>query len=261
MDYGFEYIISTGGINSEEAYPYISGTGKTETCKRDLEQVKVSQIVSFTDVPKNDEEELMLAVTKQPVSIAIEADKAVFQSYKGGVLNSTACGTHLDHGVLAVGFTEDYWIVKNSWGATWGESGYIRMATGVGAEGMCGIAMQPSYPTQGTDPKTTASTSTSSTPAPGPGSKVYEDPKDGCSTGEKAIQVSGISGDFCAPACSAVGACPDAPAGVDGQAQCVLQSPTGDRYCAILCNTGGCEPSADMTCKPIQGLGICTYDD
>ena len=89
------------------------------------------------------------AVAKQPVSVAIEADKSAFQLYKSGVLDSAACGQKLDHGVLTVGYgtdsslSKDYWKVKNSWGATWGESGYIRMVRG---KDQCGIAQSASYP-------------------------------------------------------------------------------------------------------------------
>ena len=117
------------------------------------EGVPVVTNSGFTDVPTGDEDALKSAVAQQPVSVAIEADKSVFQLYASGVLDSTACGTQLDHGVLVVGYGTDmaaggsgtdYWKVKNSWGATWGESGYIRMARGVN---QCGIAMQPSYPT------------------------------------------------------------------------------------------------------------------
>merc|ERR1712232_510306 len=92
---------------------------------------------------------LMSAVAQQPVSVAIEADQSAFQLYKSGVLNGQ-CGAHLDHGVLIVGYGtdsgSDYWIVKNSWGANWGEKGYIRIKRGVTGPGECGIKSAPSYP-------------------------------------------------------------------------------------------------------------------
>jgi C1A family cysteine protease len=88
----------------------------------------------------------------QPVSIAIEADQKSFQLYKSGVFTDT-CGTNLDHGVLAVGYgTEnniDYYLVKNSWGTTWGDNGYIKLARGSeynNGKGQCGLLMQASYP-------------------------------------------------------------------------------------------------------------------
>ncbi|CAJ1408233.1 unnamed protein product [Effrenium voratum] len=96
-----------------------------------------------------DMDALMEAVSQQPVSVAIEADQTAFQLYKGGILTQE-CGKKLDHGVLLVGYgTEngvDYWKVKNSWGANWGENGYIRMKRGVPKDGECGIKDQPSYP-------------------------------------------------------------------------------------------------------------------
>jgi len=69
--------------------------------------------------------------------------------YKSGVLNNTNCGTTLDHAVLAVGYGvengENYWLVKNSWGTSWGENGYIKIAA-VDGQGICGIQMGPLYP-------------------------------------------------------------------------------------------------------------------
>ena len=89
----------------------------------------------------------MYAVAKQPVSIAIEADKLSFQFYRSGVYSSKNCGTNLDHGVLLVGYGEEddkkYWKVKNSWGTTWGDEGYIKILRGTG---LCGVTMQPSIP-------------------------------------------------------------------------------------------------------------------
>jgi len=84
-----------------------------------------------------------------PVSIAIEADQSAFQSYQSGVL-TTGCGQQLDHGVLAVGYGtengQDYFLVKNSWGASWGLAGYIKI--GAGPSNVCGILNSASYPTE-----------------------------------------------------------------------------------------------------------------
>jgi C1A family cysteine protease len=143
MDGAFEYIIAAGGNCPEKSYPYkaMDGKCKSSTCPR------MKTITGYKDVKANDEKALATAALLGPVSVAIEADQPAFQFYSKGIFSSP-CGTNLDHGVLVVGFgTEagkDYWIVKNSWGGTWGDKGYIRIARG---KNLCGIAMQPSYPT------------------------------------------------------------------------------------------------------------------
>jgi C1A family cysteine protease len=146
MDDAFKYIISNGGLDTESDYPYTARDGKCDTTKQSK---KVASISGYSDVPANNEQQLIAAVTQQPVSVAIEADQSGFQFYKSGVF-SGPCGTSLDHGVLAVGYNTDgatpYWIVKNSWGASWGQQGYIYMAQGKGAHGLCGINMAASYP-------------------------------------------------------------------------------------------------------------------
>lgn len=112
MDNAFDWV-SENGICSESAYPYTSGGGTTGTCKTGCSAVVT--ITGHTDVPSKDEDALKAAVSKQPVSVAIEADKSAFQLYSGGVLDSAACGTSLDHGVLVVGYGtdgKDYWKVK-----------------------------------------------------------------------------------------------------------------------------------------------------
>jgi len=143
MDQAFQYIISNKGIASEAAYPYTAQDG---TCKTGAKSV--AKISSFVDVTGGDENALAKAVNIGPVSVAIEADQACFQFYSGGVLTDPSCGTQLDHGVLAVGYGtysgQDYWIVKNSWGQSWGiESGYVWIAKG---DNECGIATENSYP-------------------------------------------------------------------------------------------------------------------
>ena len=110
------------------------------------------QISSCVDVTKNNQVDLKEAVSRGPVSIAIEADTKTFQLYTGGVLTSSACGTNLDHGVLIVGYGSEsgteYWLVKNSWGPSWGDNGYIKIerSDSTNDPGVCGIAMQPSFP-------------------------------------------------------------------------------------------------------------------
>nr|KYP67743.1 Vignain [Cajanus cajan] len=149
MEDGFEFIIRNGGITTEANYPY---TGVNETCATNKEASPAAQIKGYETVPANSEEALLKAVANQPVSVTIDAAGSAFQFYSNGVFTG-ACGTQLDHGVTAVGYGStdngtEYWIVKNSWGTEWGEEGYIRMERGIEAkEGLCGIAMDASYPT------------------------------------------------------------------------------------------------------------------
>jgi len=149
MDYAFQYVISNKGICSEQSYPY-TATGPN-TCQTSCSSV--ASISSFNDVPANDNDNLLASVAKGPVSVAIEADQSVFQFYSSGVLDDASCGTQLDHGVLAVGYDhdassgKDYWIVKNSWGGSWGNQGYVWIRRDKGSSpGICGIAMEASYP-------------------------------------------------------------------------------------------------------------------
>lgn len=138
MDYAFQYI-QDHGLCTEADYPYQATQGQCKKC------TPVAHLNGFLDI--SDETGIMSEIQKGPVSIAIEADQAVFQFYSGGVLDDPGCGTNLDHGVLIVGYGtdqgKDYWIVKNSWGASWGENGYIRI---VRNKGMCGIGQMQSRP-------------------------------------------------------------------------------------------------------------------
>ncbi|KAF6156447.1 hypothetical protein GIB67_001490 [Kingdonia uniflora] len=149
MDDAFTFIQQNKGLATEVTYPY---AGVDNTCNAKKAASHAAKINGHEDVPVNNEKALLKAVANQPISVAIDASGSAFQFYSSGVFTGE-CGTQLDHGVTAVGYGTDadgtkYWLVKNSWGAEWGESGYIRMQRDVDAkEGICGIAMASSYPT------------------------------------------------------------------------------------------------------------------
>lgn len=145
----FKFIIKNGGLTTETNYPYTETQG---TCNIQKATSHAAQISGYEDVPANNEAALLMAVANQPVSVAINGGGYAFQLYSNGVF-SGPCGFKLDHAVTAVGYGQDsdgtkYWLVKNSWGESWGENGYIRMERDVGYDqGLCGIAMHASYPT------------------------------------------------------------------------------------------------------------------
>ena len=140
----FQYIVDNGGITTEDAYPYVMAQG---TCNSDGTQTAAT-ISGYQNVPANDEDALAAAVANQPVSVGIDGQHPVFKMYSGGIMTGDACGTELTHAVTVVGYGVEqdgtsYWLLKNSWGETWGEGGYMKLERGTGA---CGVAMQPSYP-------------------------------------------------------------------------------------------------------------------
>jgi cathepsin L len=146
MDSAFQYIIANKGIDTEASYKY---TARDGNCKFSASNVGAT-MTSFKDVQSKSESALTQAINTQPVSVAIDAAHSSFQLYHSGVYYERSCSqTQLDHGVLAVGYGTqsqggDYYIVKNSWGTTWGMQGYILMTRN--KNNNCGIATMSSYP-------------------------------------------------------------------------------------------------------------------
>jgi C1A family cysteine protease len=155
----FEWIGKTGGLCTEQAYPYVSGTTKTTgTCQKTCSKVSGSDVQSVVNVKSKSDSDMMTALSKTVVTIAIEADESTFQLYKSGVFTGK-CGTTLDHAVALVGYGTmnglDYYILRNSWSTSWGQSGYMLIgkgndpATGKpynNGAGQCGLLMEASYP-------------------------------------------------------------------------------------------------------------------
>lgn len=136
MDSAFQYAEGVA-VATESSYPY---TARDGSCKSSYTTaIPRGGVNGYHDVSRSTSS-LQSALVQQPVSVAIQADQSVFQRYSGGVITS-GCGSQLDHGVTAVGYNSNYFIVKNSWGASWGNSGYVYIG---GSQ--CGITQSASYP-------------------------------------------------------------------------------------------------------------------
>jgi len=259
MDSAFHYV-KQNGLDTEASYSYKGRSGSCQATSGTT-GIPAGAVTGYHDVAQS-EQALMEAVAQQPVSIAIEADKSVFQLYRSGVLTGS-CGTSLDHGVLAVGYGvengQNYWLMKNSWGTSWGISGFGKLLRGKNSKGECGILMQPSYPavSGSPGPSPPAPPAPPAPPSPPPSGSHYEKPP--CQSDEVDVQVQGFQGAICAPKCSGTSCPTDVPAGTTAKPQCVLQdSSSGDKYCALTCFLGGCP--AGSTCRHSGLVGLCMYD-
>nr|BAB62718.1 plerocercoid growth factor/cysteine protease [Spirometra erinaceieuropaei]BAB62799.1 plerocercoid growth factor-2/cysteine protease [Spirometra erinaceieuropaei] len=146
MPQAFQYA-QRYGVEAEVDYRYTERDG---VC-RYRQDLVVANVTGYAELPEGDEGGLQRAVaTIGPISVGIDAADPGFMSYSHGVFVSKTCSPYaIDHGVLVVGYGaengEAYWLVKNSWGSSWGEGGYVKMARN--RNNMCGIASMASYPT------------------------------------------------------------------------------------------------------------------
>ena len=143
--WAFEYL-ETASQELQVDYSYTAVTG---SCQYDASKGKVN-VTSHTLVEPNSVDALKAAIAVQPVAVSVEADKPVFRNYVSGVMNSAECGIATNHAIVAVGYGtdatgKDYYIVRNSWSASWGDQGYIKIGVESGI-GICAIQKMPVYP-------------------------------------------------------------------------------------------------------------------
>ena len=146
-DNAFKYYESNDAMY-ESDYSYNATKG---SCQYSAGQATTVQVSDYLDVTANSESQVKAAIAQQPISVAIQANQMVFQLYTSGIFDNTKCGDNLDHAVALVGYGteggQDYYILRNSWGTTWGESGYMRIADNGDGAGICGVQSAAVYPT------------------------------------------------------------------------------------------------------------------
>ncbi|KAE9448265.1 hypothetical protein C3L33_19819, partial [Rhododendron williamsianum] len=142
MNSALEYTLKAGGLMREQDYPY-TGTDRG-TCKFDKTKV-VASVANFSVVSLDEDQISANLVKNGPLAVAINA--VFMQTYVGGVSCPYICSKRLDHGVLLVGYgsgayapirlkEKPFWIIKNSWGETWGENGFYKICRG---RNICGV--------------------------------------------------------------------------------------------------------------------------
>jgi len=143
MTNSFEYIIKAGGSETAEDYPYTALDG---TCNFNIQKVR-AKFSSYKEITAGDEQAFTEALAIVPVATAIDASDNGFQFYQSGIYDSTTCTSQPCHGIGVVGYginsQGEYYILKNTWGTSWGMNGYMLLARNKG--NMCGVASYGTY--------------------------------------------------------------------------------------------------------------------
>jgi len=139
--YGAYGYYLTNKIERESDYPY---EAKDSICRQKSTK-GVFTLGSRHHITNKSVSSLKNAIAHTPTSVSVDASNSPFRNYSTGVVTSSACGTSTNHAILAVGYGSNYYIVKNSWGKSWGDAGYIRIGFQDGTVGICGIQTHPSY--------------------------------------------------------------------------------------------------------------------
>lgn len=151
MELAFDYMQRNGGIATAATYPFVEKAAAS--CKAPLHTEIDVRVEDTVDIASGDEGDLQAAIARVgPVAVSLDASHESFMFYKAGVYEEVKCRNgyeDLNHAMLAVGYGTDengveYWLMKNSWGVTWGEAGFVKMPRS--ANNTCGIATSACYP-------------------------------------------------------------------------------------------------------------------
>lgn len=148
-EHAYQYLESAGGQETEASYPYTSYSGSTGTCKVNSKDfvVKITGYSTIGGASASAIESNMASYVQATGPLSVCLDASTWSSYTSGIMSAATCGTSVDHCVQAVGVeagTGGYWKVRNQWGTSWGENGFIRLAYGTNT---CDITNDPTHVT------------------------------------------------------------------------------------------------------------------